>query len=342
MTRGFVVEFYAYRENMTVQATVIFKNEDTQEYIQYELSFRTTSPGVLDTVQLCAAVRTRVIHKVTLRNPLSHTVTFNMTCFELGAQSGQRNVQCTDIRGPSQIKVAGRSADSFEFEFLPLFAREKQAQLTLSSAELGTNTYILSLVSTEAALCPLEKFTTPLGATETRTIKILNLAPSRGERAKYKIQISGDEFKTKVAGDFVSPGNDNIVKVPIVFEPAQLGVTRAVLTLSSSTGGQFDTPLVGECLNPVPAGPFSIKSGGRASIPFKNVQDTASKYVYTVSSDQFSTKDSEDWKPKEEKDIIVKYEGNKDPTIRSARLLVRCTSGLCAGVEWNFYLKGIP
>jgi len=342
MVRDFFIDFFAYRENATVNATVTFQNEETQEYVVFELVFRTTSAGILDTVQLRAAVRTRAIHKVTLRNPLAHTVTFNMTCVELGGPPGQRNVPCPDIRGPTQIKVAGKSTDTFEFEFLPLFVREKQAQLTLSSADLGNNTYMLSLVSTDPAPCPTEEFETPLGSTEMRTIKVMNMAPSRGERAKYKIAISSNAFKFKSAGDTVSPGNDNIIKVPISFEPGQLGVVRATMTLNSATGGQFDIPLVGNCLNPVPAGPFTIKAGGKVTIPFKNVLDETCKYVYVVSNNQFTAKDSEDWKPKEEKDIVVKYEGNRDPTIRTARLLVRCQSGACAGAEWNFYLKGIP
>jgi hydrocephalus-inducing protein len=353
VTRDFLLEFYAHKENTTVQATVTFRSVTTQEFLVYELTLKTTSPGVLDTVQLRTPVRTKAVHRIPLRNPLPSTVTFTMTCVELplpaaadGESKAARPTPCLEIRGPTQVKVPARSTESYELEFAPLFVAEKQAQLTLSSAELGTSVFVLNLSSTEPAPIPPEGFATPLGGSVTRIIKAINHAPPRGERAKYKVTVSSSAFKpTGLApGDVVTPSNDNVIKVPIVFEPSSLGTTRAVMTLTSAAGGRYDIPLVGECVVPVPAGPFTVRSGGKVSIPFKNVLDTPCKYSYSVSSGLFAlAKREEQWKPKEEKDVVLQYDTPHEgaDSAHTGRLLITCTDGPCAGAEWIFYLRGV-
>lgn len=49
--------------------------------------------------------------------------------------------------------------------------------------------------------------------------------------------------------------------VEVTFEPSKLGDSRALLTLTSSQGGEYVFPLYGHCALPRPQGPLLIRSG---------------------------------------------------------------------------------
>ena len=59
---------------------VIFRNEQSGEYLFYYVTFKAVPPGVMATIDLSTPIRKSTSHVVTLHNPLSAPVTFNSQC----------------------------------------------------------------------------------------------------------------------------------------------------------------------------------------------------------------------------------------------------------------------
>ena len=76
MTKDYKFTFYAYKEGI-IPFKVIFKNEYTQEYLYYNLTYKSTPPGIISTIDITAPIRMLQTRDVTISNPLSNPVTFS-------------------------------------------------------------------------------------------------------------------------------------------------------------------------------------------------------------------------------------------------------------------------
>jgi hydrocephalus-inducing protein len=308
----------------------VFRNESTQEFVSYDLTFKSTPSGVLDTIALRTPTRQSLSYTLTLENPLSTPVAFTMSCNYIDGFKGP----CTEIQGPPNFKIPGRTeAFEYTFEYFPLKVRTATARLVLSSHELGALQYDLSLMATTATQLPTERFKATLGDTVVKRLKFLNFCPVRTE---YTIAIDSQEFSTVASistPSAIKTGSE--FTFDVAFEPSKLGESKATLTLSSSTGGDYTWPLYGECFAPKPTGPYVVKSGQRAVIAFKNVLFGPEQYNYFIDAPGFSVKASDSFRSKESKDIIVRYEGKDDA--RNAQLIVTSAT---ENISWIFYLRG--
>jgi hypothetical protein len=79
LTREYKLNFYSYKEGMT-NAKVIFKNEQTQEFLFYSIAFKSTPPGIISTLEMTTTVRQVCNREITITNPLATPVNFNATC----------------------------------------------------------------------------------------------------------------------------------------------------------------------------------------------------------------------------------------------------------------------
>lgn len=333
-TKEYKLQFFAYKEGIST-AEVVFRNEQTQEFVAYEVTVRALAAGAMDTVRLASVVRTAVSHTITVDNPLSTPVTFNMTCV------GADRAPCAEIHAPATFRVPAKSESAeFTFEFLPVRVREFTARLSLASTELGVFQYDLALAGTPAPPMPAERYRTYLGETVVRRFKFVNYCALRSE---FAVTVDADEFSVPAqisTAAAVKAGSD--VAFDVTFEPTQLGDTRCTMLIASPLGGEYSCPLFGQCLAPRPSGPHTIRAGDRVRLPFKNVFSTTETFSYTCDTPTFSVKATETYKPKEAKDIVVKYDGLRDDAARPGKLSVVCTTGASAGTEWVFYLKGVP
>ncbi len=337
-SREYKLTFYAYKEGTTL-AEVVFKNEQTQEYIPYELSFKSTPAGVLDSLSVKTTVRHPVTASVTLANPLPTPVHFTQTCFYL--ENGGGKVACNEIHGPTSFRVPSRTESTeYAFEFLPLRPRDGLARLTLACPELGSFHFDLVLSAASVPPQPEETFRTSLGETVTKKLKFTNFCTSRCE---FLSTIDGGQQQFSCGPSMVAPasvksGTD--LYLDVTFDPCTLGDSKATLTISSPVGGDFVFPLFGACAPPKASGPHTVKAGAgaRFTLPFKNVFNTIETYSYSFDNPAFSVaKVTELYKSKETKDVLVKYDSSKDASNLS-RLTVTCASA--PGIEWIFYLKG--
>lgn len=162
--KEYKLTFFAHKEALTL-LKVIFKNEQTNEYSYYEISFKSVKGGSLETIDLITQMRVPVKHSIKFDNPLLNQVNFSPSC-----------TNTVEILMPPTFSVPGKGQNEFTFEYLPLKAGETTARLELASNELGSCIYDLNL---KAIAAPAERaiyFKTTLGNSQTITAKFMNFS----------------------------------------------------------------------------------------------------------------------------------------------------------------------
>lgn len=81
--RDFKLHFYSYKECVQ-QMKLIFRNEQTQEYLWYDVTFKSVmdkrNAPTTGNIELTTHVRQQASHDIILENPLPHKVTFQGQC----------------------------------------------------------------------------------------------------------------------------------------------------------------------------------------------------------------------------------------------------------------------
>ncbi|XP_051024710.1 hydrocephalus-inducing protein homolog [Acomys russatus] len=328
--KDYKLNFYSYKEGLYT-AKVIFRNEVTNEFLYYTVSFRVISSGIIKTIQMTSSVRQSVSASIKLENPLPYSVTFSTEC------------KLTDISLPSQFAVPANSEGTFSFEFQPLKAGETVGRLTIHNSDLGYYQYELIL---KALPAPPEKtvhFQTVLGSNQSILAKFTNYTRQKTE---YYCKTDCSDFHTERVIN-AAPGSQGgtEVSVEVIFEPSHLGETKGILSLMSLVGGEYIIPLFGMALPPKPQGPFLIKAGYNITIPFKNVFLHAANFSFIVENPAFTIRAAEAVRPKKINNITVYFEGNPSgsKTPITTKLIVTCLQceGTESGIKWVYYLKGI-
>lgn len=136
----------------------------------------------------------------------------------------------------------------------------------------------------------------------------------------------------------------------VTFEPSHLGDTKATLTISSSSGGEYSIPLHGHCLAPKPQGPFNIKPGSSLSIAFKNIFTRSTQFSFSVDNPVFIVKAGDVLKARKMYNILVTYDAKQtnSTTAKTGKLTVTSQQstkaggrGKTSGISWVYYLKGL-
>ncbi|KAM9301954.1 hydrocephalus-inducing protein homolog [Gastrophryne carolinensis] len=328
--RDYKLSFHSHREG-TFSTKVTFRNDITQEYLYYYVTFKCTAPGVTRTIELVTPVRQSTSATVTADNPLATPITFTTDC------------RVPEINLPPQITVPAMSEGTLMFEYQPLKAGESTGRLTLQSADLGSYQYDLLLKATPAVSEKPLYFRAPLGSAQTLTAKFLNYTR---QKAEYSCKVDHADFHVDKAV-MAAPGSQggSEVSIEVTYEPVQLGESRAMLLISSPLGGDYSFPLFGSALAPKPQGPIQIRAGASVSIPFKNVFLQPTSFSFLTDPPAFSTKPGETVRPKKTHHISVSYEappgGSRAPV--TGRLVVSCprATGVAQGISWVYYLKGV-
>ncbi|KAM3920677.1 hydrocephalus-inducing protein homolog [Leptodactylus fuscus] len=329
--RDYKLTFHSHKEG-TFSTKVTFRNETTQEYMFYYVTFKATPPGIISTIELVTPVRQSTAATLHVENPLAVAVTFSTEC------------KVPEINLPPQITVPAQSEGSLMFEYQPLKIGESTGRLTLQSNELGLFQYDLLLKATAAVSEKPLYFQTTLGSSQTLSAKFMNFTRQKTE---YSCKVDNSDFHVdKVV--MAAPGSQggSEVSVEVTYEPIQLGESRAVLHISSPLGGEYTIPLFGSAMTPRPQGPIQIRAGSSVSIPFKNVFLQPTTFSFQTDPTAFIVKPSEPVRPKKTHYISVSYEaphgGSRTPV--TGRLIVSCprATGIAQGICWVYYLKGIP
>ncbi|RXM33054.1 Hydrocephalus-inducing protein [Acipenser ruthenus] len=328
--RDYKLNFFSYKEGQ-FSAKVTFRNETTQEYLYYTVNFKATPPGIISTIEMTSPVRQCTSAVINVDNPLLTPVTFTTDC------------KLQDINFPTHLTVPAQSEGTLMFEFQPLKSGETTGRLTLQHHDLGIFQYELVLKALPAGLEKPLYFRTMLGSSHAINTKFINFCRVKTE---YTCKIDSPDFhleKTISAAPGSQGGTE--VSVEVIFEPSQLGETRGVLSISSPVGGDYTIPLYGSCGPPKAQGPFPIRTGSTASIPFKNIFLQTTAFSFQVDNPAFTVKPLETVRSKKTHSVLVSFEGNptgaKTPV--SGKMTVSCprSEGTGQSISWVYYLKGV-
>ncbi|XP_078400045.1 hydrocephalus-inducing protein-like [Cetorhinus maximus] len=328
--RDYRINFFTYKE-ATISVKVTFRNEATQEYLYYIVNIKSISPGLNGTIELVAAVRQSTTGTVAVENPLTVPTVFITEC------------KISDISFPTQLIVPPQAKGILSFEYQPLKVGESTGRLMLNSSELGVYYYDLILKAKPAGLEKPLHFRTTFGTSQTLSAKFTN--HSR-QKVEFSCKVDSPEFfvdKSIIASQ-ASPGGSEI-GVEVAYEPLQVGESRTTLNITSPVGGDYNIPLFGVCLPAKPQGPFSIRAGSSASIPFKNIFPQATIFSFQVDNPAFVCKPTETLRGKKNHVVVVSFEAaasiSKYPA--TGRLIISCPQSAGNGTvtSWIYYLKGI-
>ncbi|XP_078527074.1 hydrocephalus-inducing protein homolog isoform X2 [Lissotriton helveticus] len=330
--RDYKLTFFSYKEGI-FSSKIIFRNESTQEYVFYLITFKATPPGIISSIEMRTSARQSTSATVKVENPLAVPVTFTTEC------------KVPEINLPPHFTVPAQSEGSLMFEFQPLKACEITGRLILQSAELGTFQYELILKAMSAKPEKTLYFRTPLGSNQILSAKFTNYTR---QKVEYICKTDNSDFHVEKVIN-AAPGSQGgtEVNVEVTYEPIQLGESRAVLSISSPTGGEYTIPLIGTAVAPKPLGPIVIRAGSASSttIPFKNVFPQTTIFSFHVDNPAFGVKHSESIRSRKVHYIPVSFEGNpsgsKAPV--TGKLTISCprATGVGQGIYWVVYLKGV-
>ncbi|XP_031731518.1 hydrocephalus-inducing protein homolog isoform X1 [Anarrhichthys ocellatus] len=324
--RDYKMSFFTYREGH-YNTKVTFHNEGSGEYLYYLVTFKATSPGVLSTIELVTPVRQTASATVQVENPLTTVTCLTTEC------------KCPEISAPLLHTVPGQSKGSLSFEYQPLRAGESTARLTLHSNDLGYFHYNLLLTALPPPPEKTVHFNTCLGSSHSVLVKFTN-------HARFKTEYSGKTDCPEFTVDKALPQVGSEVSMEVSFEPHQLGKVRGQLSVSSVIGGYYIFPLHGISLPPKAQGPFSVRTGHRVAIPFKNIFLQTTTFSFQVDNNCFTVKEADPILSKKTHNILISFEappeGFPGPWFGKLTVSSQCSEGHSRPCSWVYYLKGLP
>eukprot|EP00727_Mastigamoeba_balamuthi_P008832 m51a1_g4571 putative hydrocephalus-inducing protein homolog (4443) ;mRNA; f:139753-155829 len=330
LERQYKLQFFTHKEG-TTSARVVFRNDTTGDYVFYVVSITATSPKALQQIVLETPVRQAVSHVLHVDNPLpDQAVTFAVTC------------NSADVIFPDSVPCPPGSERAVEIVFLPLILRETTARLTFSCDQLGASHFDLVLRATPPSPEKEIAFNSPLGSRQSQAFRFRSF--SRSKTTEYTCTVDSPEFdveKTVVATAAPTSGGAGVdVAVEVTYEPTKEGETRATLTVSSPTGGEYTCPLSALCTPPKPQGPVSVKSGSVVPLMVRNVFTKPATFSFHIDNAQFTVKPSESQlvQAKKPVNLQVSFKSLSGAPANAKLTVVSSASP----APWIWYIKGLP
>jgi hydrocephalus-inducing protein len=311
-------------------AKITFTNEETGEYLYYDVQLTAGDAEAVPEIRLEAICRQKLTHTIPVENPFSQEVTLQV---QLGACAAW------DITHPSTITVAPQKEELLALNLRPLIAGDNDVDVKLSCAELGEYVYKLKLSATAAGPEGGMHFSTDLGGLQPQKFRFRSY---RKAPTSYTCSVEDDDFEGDVKVDAPAAEDDDGVEaeVNVTFEPSKLGTTHATMILKSSEGGEYIVNLHGECVPPKPKGPFDVK--GSLALPFKNVFSEEKKFSFTVDNPCFTVGPAKKQLHEEvmagKKDVNLAIAYAAQEGYSAAGKLVASSPD---APNWVFYLNGV-
>jgi len=235
-------------------------------------------------------VRQTARYIISVENPLpssGNTVTMGST----GKPADWWTCDCKYVRVNEMTTLSGNSEGTFEVEYRPLMptAQPTDHLLTITTKELGTFKYKIVVKATPPLLRQVLRFDVPLGSIQQEgfVFRAFN-----NVKSDYTCIVKKPDFFTvqkSLPVDAVPSGwvGDDI-RVNLMFEPTEIGEVRDLLTVSSTEGGEYQCELIGNCVAPMPQGPFNlVQGGGSIDIPFRNCFTSSCSWNFSCDSTAF-------------------------------------------------------
>jgi hydrocephalus-inducing protein len=324
-TKDYKMSYQPFKLGDTL-AKVKFTNEDTGEYLFYDVKLTAEEAGSPPDIKLEAVCRQNLTHTIPVENPFNQEVTLQV---QVGACAAW------NITHDATITVAPQKEEMLLLNLRPLLAGDNDVEVKLSCAELGEYVYKLKLSATAAGPEGGLHFSTDLGGNQPQKFRFKSY---RKAPTSYTCVVEDDSFEGEAKVDAAAAEDDGVeCEVSVTFEPSQIGLTHATMKLTSPEGGDYIVNLHGECVPPKPKGPFDVK--GSFTLPFKNVFSDEKKFSFTVDNPCFQIGGAglkeEVMAGKKDTSIPISYSPQEGQS--TAGKLVASAPG---APNWVFYLNG--
>ena len=363
-SREYKLLFTGFKDGEHATCAVRFENQDTGEFVLYDVAATCTAPIVMRTIALKTAVRQPTQYLLTIENPLGpgEPVTF----------PEEHWWRCDDpaVKVKRLSDMMGATEGTYEIEYRPLVATGTTTatgtatdtatgtvtgtRLVITSNELGDYIYTLQLSARPAASERALHFKAALGANHVQTFRFRNYV--QGTPTTYTCSVGNPdsfEMEPSVVVEASPDWNGTDGEITINFEPLSLGEVRDTLRITSADGGEFVVMLYGHGIAPLPQGPFLIQNGATHTVAFKNVFNDAQDFVFVCDNAAFEVSPSgQKVEANKTVSLTIKYTekpveddgvdqgGEKVNTVVS-KMFASCPS-MKALPPWVYYLKGTP
>ena len=326
--KEFPLRFVSYTEG-TTKGTVA-ANPSTGEYAYYELVAKTTMPEVLEDIAIESCVRQSAKYVLLLENPLPSDAIIDMDCH---SDDSWWSCDSDCIRVKELTPLNGATEGSFEVEYRPLVVTDepKEHLLTITSKDLGTYKYKLSVTATPPPMPQALRFEVPLGSVQSESFVFRAFNSSKAEYACAAKNADLFSVPAKVDVEASSEWDGQDVRVPVAFEPMEIGTVHDTLTVTGANGVEYHCNIIAECVPAMPQGPFELTQGGGAvDIPFRNFFAAAEGWSFSTDNASFKVgASSAQVQAKSEGKVSVSFapEGDAGATgsVISAKLFVACS-----------------
>jgi len=328
-TKDYKMVYQPFKTGET-SAKVTFTNEETGEYLFYDIALTAGAPGETPEIQIEAVVRHEVKHAIPVENPFNQEVTLQV---QLGA------CPSWDISHAPTITVAPQKEELLQLKLRPLLAGENEVDIKLTCAELGEYVYKLKLSASAAGPEGGLHFSTDLGGLQSQKFRFKSY---RKAPTSYTCDIENADFAGESKVDAPAAEEEGVeVEVNVTFEPSTLGTTHATMLLKSAEGGDYIVNLHGECVAPKPKGPFVVDAKG-FTLPFKNVLSEEKTFTFTVDNPCFTVgpgktqmHEEKSMAPKKDVSLAIVYTAQEG--VSSSGKVVASSPG---APSWIYYLNG--
>jgi hypothetical protein len=343
--KDFQVRFSSFVEGNT-KARITFTNPVNNEYFFYDIVAKTTMADVLETIELESSARRTARYNISIDNPLPSDAVVTMGS---GKPDDWWSCDSKVVRVKELVPLSGHSEGSFEVEYRPLAptAQPQTHLLTIMTKELGVFKYKLIVKASPPPSRQRIMFEVPLGTAQTEMFVFKTYTPAA---CTFNCSVqNADVFS--VAKTFTAPAvtswDGQESKLEVQFEPMNLGEFSDVLTLTSPDGGEYTCDLIGQCIPPVPVGPFSMDKGASTDIPFRNCFSKTCEWVFSVDNASFRiTNSTASVAAKSSGSCSILFEptaeiiaANPSGGTVHGKLFINCKTNPDIP-PWIFYLKG--
>jgi hydrocephalus-inducing protein len=338
--REFHMRFNSYVEG-TTKARVTFTNPNTGEYSYYDINATSTTPEVLETIPMEAPVRQSSRYILTVENPLGTDAEVAMG--SVGKPEEWWSCDSSEVRVAELAPLQGNPEGQFEVEYRPLkpTTETREHLLTLMSTTLGTFKYKITVIATAPTLKQTLRFEVPLGSSQEENFNFTSFGLAASS-ATCEVKNEGVFQVGKTVAMEAAPDWDGVqLKVPVTFEPTEIGTTKDTLTLTAADGGKYTCELVATCTAPLPQGPFDLAPGGSRAVDFRNCFPAAANFAFSVDSPSFKVGSaSANVGAKSNGSVSVSFAPVDGATgVISAKLFVLCADRPDVP-PWVYYLRG--
>ena len=205
---------------------ISFRDTESEAIIWYTVTIEVTAPAKEKTIDVEAVVRKAVVVEITLENPTSEPLVF------------QVSIEGEGLLGESLLELpvsskSSSSSDVYELIFSPLLTGKSTGRISFSNEKVGLVWYKLNLTALPAEPIILETIESMVGSVNTIHAPIEN---PLSEPVSFSVTLSDpDHFELK--SDRISLGEYAQSTFEVSFRPSSLNET--VTGLISLTNPQF-------------------------------------------------------------------------------------------------------